>query len=384
MQPNKIIVEADSNFSVVKPCCFAPYHDYESSCKSKNNNSNKNNDSNIFNKSCTEESLQVRESNCNNIKSFTLDNKFLPITTIRLNEPTFTQDFKLELDKKNEKIKQKKVKGYCNVAKFKIAISEGKYNKKVKYKKKLSVSEHNNKSNHSLLYNLPKSLPISLNDKLYWSKINETSFFKENQSQAKSIYKLYNCHENKIFSNLLNFVYTIKPNNISIDDFKDIKFSTKWEYCQNSNQDTCKLPLRWSGNKSVNYFEPLVMRYYKDMSGRKIGIQGLCPYCKPFEYHKHNNFNEYFFNIRDLSYEAHLSRNHGVYKTGEEMSPPMFVKMQEKCMFVCMDCNRIKKLENNVLSYEEFIYEYYRHCVHHHYRMDLNNSNKIQYYNFKK
>lgn len=379
MQLNKVIDKKDNNLSSVTPLFLVPYQEYDNSCQAKNINLNKYNDqNNIFNMQ-TNKSLQLKEHNFNNLRTVGLDKAFLPITTIKLNKTNPAKDFRLYLSKNDKKVKPKKIKGYSNVAKFKIAISEGKYNKNIRYKKKLSTSEHNNKSNHPLLYYFARSLPVSSTQKIYWTKIIKTSFFKENKSQAKSIYRLYNCYENNVLSSLMKYVYTIIPNNILIDDFKDLNFIEKWEYCQNSNQNTCKLPLRWTGNKSVNYFEPLVIRYHKDMSGRKVGIDGLCPYCKPFAYQKKSGFNEYFFNIRDLSYEAHLSRTHGVYQTGEEMSPPIFVKMQEKYMFVCMDCNRIKKLENNSLSSEEFIFEYYRHCVNHHYRRDLNSSNKTQY-----
>lgn len=279
----------------------------------------------------------------------------------------------------NDKIQ--KVKGYHNLAKMKLAIGLGKFHKKSKHKEVLIEREDTNRFNLKSLYLLQSCQKPTVAKQKYWKSVTSTPYFKELKSIAKKTYKLNNCYESNNYYNTKRIVDTILPNNYNINNFQNLKNKSDWKYSKNPKQILESLPLRWSGSKA-NFYEPFVLRFHTDDSGRRVGIQGLCPYCQINKVYKCKGYNDFFFNLANSSYEAHIARIHGVYSTGEELSPPFFVYKKEQLSSVCLDCHRINlacpEIDSNDFTVS-LTWSHYKHCARRHCRRDLNKSRENQY-----
>lgn len=274
------------------------------------------------------------------------------------------QPFVKELNKTVDVGLKFKVNGFENIAKRQIAISEGKFNKVVRHRKRLARIEHKNQ----IQYRSTHRDMLSEREQRYWWNIALGSYFRENKYKARVIYRRNDCRSFRSAAYLMNCISAIIPNNLTIQYFAEYQQISRWKYCSNPRQQLETLPMRWSG-KEVNFLEPFVLRYTLDMSGRKIGYEGLCPYCSVRREDRYDGYEKLFFNIRSCSYEAHIAQKHGVYGSGEELSPPVFVQKENKMKFVCMQCQRMNNMVSDPLDRNDnCLLEYFRHCVNCHYR----------------
>lgn len=174
-------------------------------------------------------------------------------------------------------------------------------------------------------------------------------------------------------------IHCIIPNNVNIKSFRQLQNICGWEYQRNLKQESKCLPHRWCGNKA-NFFEPLVTRFKRDESGRKTNISGLCPYCPLSYLDECNGYDDFFFSLNSLAYETHLAYYHGVYHTGEEVSPPVFFRKRKDNMLFCHDCKRTRRIYiNSYTAGDVYLLEYFEHCSHYHPRRNLIKSKRTQY-----
>jgi hypothetical protein len=270
---------------------------------------------------------------------------------------------------KSDKIEQKKIKNFENVATMQVAIAEGNYNRTLKYKVKLATAEENNIKIIGFAH-YPTSLSAYKKYAGYWKKISASTNYMLNKQTSRNIAIANNC---KLFNHdafLARHICMIIPNNININSFISTQGNNNWLYKSNPKQPLKQLPLRWCDQKA-NFFQPLVIRYNLCESGRHINLQGLCPYCPTSSNDSENGYADLFLKINDKSYEAHLARNHGVYASGNEMIQPYFAVYDEKKYYICAECKRVNKVRfsTNLMSHESLL-EYFRHCTNRHFKKE--------------
>lgn len=267
-----------------------------------------------------------------------------------------------------------KIHGFDNLAQRQVAISEGKYNRVARYRKKLArVDNTNSNQGRGVCREV-----VSEREQQCWWKIVLSPYFRENKRKSRMIYRLNECHSMRSMACLMGCIGAIIPNNLTLRHFLEFHGRYGWSYSTNPAQKMEVLPLRWLGEQA-NFLEPLVLRYRTDSSGRRLGFEGLCPYCPMQHEDRLNGYDSIFFNLRSCSYEAHLARKHGVYGSGEELSPPVFVQKDFEAKFVCMECQRVNSISGGPLDANSFQLEYFRHCVNSHYRRKSGGSANVQF-----
>lgn len=171
-----------------------------------------------------------------------------------------------------------------------------------------------------------------------------------------------------------NIIPSLLPNNITINFFKLYQGINGWHYeksfkrlHQNNNE---LLPMRWC-NQQINFYDPFVSRYQLDESGKKINKQNLCPYC-PFNVNI--KLNNVFFSTIDSLYKHHVCKDHGIYTSGCEMSPPMFISCKDIPMVCCTECGELCKMKGLGSYYENCMISYYKHAFNSHNKKRQKNS----------
>lgn len=166
----------------------------------------------------------------------------------------------------------------------------------------------------------------------------------------------------------------ITPNGLSLEDFED---DAEYVYKSNRLQPMNKLPARYSGIHA-NYYEPLVVRYRRSEIKNEIcgDGEGLCPYCAI------NGKVPLFYDRKDSNYLHHVSKLHGVYSNGNEMSFPsnIGVCIESKTLKTkgkistpvnaakCIKCGKIIKIQPFNGNISNKFLAYFRHMLTHNQR----------------
>ena len=281
----------------------------------------------------------------------------------------------IRLNRLAEKKLRRKIHGFENLAQRQVAISEGKYNRVERYRKKLArIDNKSPNQGRSICREV-----VSEREQRCWWKILLSPYFRENKCRARSIYRLNDCRSLRSMACLMGCIGAIIPNDLTVRHLVEFQGRAWWGYTTNPAQAVEVLPLRWLGEQA-NFLEPLVLRYRTDSSGRRLGFEGLCPYCPVQHEDRLEGYGSLFFNLRSCSYEAHLSRKHGIYGSGEELSPPVFVEREQQAKFVCMECQRVNNIAGGPVDLSSFLLEYFRHCVNSHYRRRSSGSANVQFH----
>lgn len=297
-------------------------------------------------------------------------------------QPTVQFDFDPELDIEALKIPPRKVHGYDNLAHFKIAAT----NRSVSYKRRnelYNIFKADNKFNPYKMTNLWNSQADLLSANAYWKLINTSSYYQSNTREFIKLCERLDVRGvdgSRLFATHAGM---FQPNNMNVSFFKDIAGVNEWQYMKNPMQIHNQLPLRLCGKK-CNFYEPLVQRFKVDMSGRKVSVEGLCPYCtiNPEEMSSDDHLEDRFFKMRNHQYESHLARFHGVYGNGVEMKIPGYIKYRDGpkgIHLLCMECHRINDIGSPTsLESKDSIMEYFTHCMKRHYHKRIEGSTVAQ------
>lgn len=152
------------------------------------------------------------------------------------------------------------------------------------------------------------------------------------------------------------------PNNATIDFFQDKQNKDGWIYYTNKNRKNQRLSLRWCG-QLLNFYDPFIYRHRLDKNGNVSSKQAMCPYC-PLD--KKTDLNNIFHTTVDSLYMHHLCKGHGVYSTGYEMAPPLFVNCEGTNMIICSTCGENCNVIRTGDDSENCLISYFRHVFGEH------------------
>ncbi|KAG0683845.1 hypothetical protein C6P40_005280 [Pichia californica] len=170
-----------------------------------------------------------------------------------------------------------------------------------------------------------------------------------------------------------NAMPALIPNNLTINFFKKYQGIDNWCYQANTKRNEAKLPLRWCGQE-MNFYETFVTRHKVDEYGKITQKQALCPYC-PIE-SESVNLDHHFHSTQDSLYMHHVCKDHGVYSTGYELSPPLIAYDNKIPIAVCTECGEKCKMFNVGTGMENCMIAYFRHAFNTHNKKRHNRSNE--------
>lgn len=155
-----------------------------------------------------------------------------------------------------------------------------------------------------------------------------------------------------------NVVPALLPNYVRLSFFKDVQGKEGWYYEKNKKRQGGSLALRWCGQE-LNFYDPFIIRYQMDDAGKPTNKQALCPYC-PVE--RDMDLDNIFHTTQDSLYMHHVCKDHGVYSTGYEMSPPLLAFENETPIAFCTECGETCKMVGLGSGVDNCMISYFRHA----------------------
>ena len=270
-------------------------------------------------------------------------------------------------------IPPRRVHGFKNAAQYTVfyKASKNKSGKPKAFKRRLAEADDNSK--FSIFDVTEQHLLTTYGTAEYFWNIMETKHFKDEIEKSHNIAGNLGIDGIKPTNYLFTNVFLFMPNGMNIDHFKGRDKEFGWEYRYNPEQTLKKLPLRCSG-QLVNFYEPFVIRFKTDDSGRRVSEQGLCPYCPvDHDYEKRFCYDNKFFNLRGMAYDSHLAMYHGVYASGNEMPIPVFVEDDNKFHLICNECHRKHELDPAPTKEitTKSVLDFFQHCTTRHFHRKI-------------
>lgn len=161
---------------------------------------------------------------------------------------------------------------------------------------------------------------------------------------------------------LSNIISPLLPNNVTIEVFNTVQGIDGWKYYVNKKRQNEKLALRWCG-QYMNYYDPFIYRDKISDNGEVLLKQAMCPYCPLNE---NTDLDNIFHTTVNSLYMHHLCKTHGVYSTGYEMEPPLFVNQNGLTLAICTSCGEPCKVIGVGNGLESCLISYFRHCISNH------------------
>lgn len=157
-----------------------------------------------------------------------------------------------------------------------------------------------------------------------------------------------------------NVVPALLPNYVDITFFKNLQGEDGWNYEKNTkrHQPSVSLALRWCGQE-LNFYDPFVVRYKIDDKGKRYNKQAMCPYCPVYS---GLDLDIIFHTTQDSLYMHHVCKDHGVYSTGYEVSPPLIGLKDSNIVAYCTECDEICKIGYVGSGIDNCLIGYFRHA----------------------
>lgn len=192
----------------------------------------------------------------------------------------------------------------------------------------------------------------------YWSILSQNSKYLSTLSAAVNKWASSTVVPLQAEQFINNVVPALLPNYVNIDFFKNVQGKEGWYYEDNKKRQGGSLALRWCGQE-LNFYDPFIIRYQVDETGKQSNKQALCPYC-PVE--KDMDLDNIFHTTQDSLYMHHVCKDHGVYSTGYEMSPPLLASEKGTPVAFCTECGETCKIVGLGSAVDNCMISYFRHA----------------------
>ena len=192
----------------------------------------------------------------------------------------------------------------------------------------------------------------------YWSLISQNNKYLSTLSAAVNKWASPTVVPLQAEQFINNVVPALLPNYVNINFFKDVQGKKGWYYEDNKKRQGGPLALRWCGQE-LNFYDPFIIRYQVDETGKQTNKQALCPYC-PVE--TDMDLDNIFHTTQDSLYMHHVCKDHGVYSTGYEMSPPLLAFENGTPVAFCTECEETCKIVGLGSGVDNCMISYFRHA----------------------
>lgn len=170
----------------------------------------------------------------------------------------------------------------------------------------------------------------------HWFEMINSEYFKASFEKYDEIFKSLEMQHLPI-SDYSEFMDHLIPNNVTIDNFKNIDNHCNWKYVRNPKRKEIIIPHRWQ-NLSGDFYQPFVLRYkISIITGERLNTEALCPYCPC----THGKYNSNFHSIKNADYLHHVTKTHMVYSNGTEIEIPHLGKSwDDEIHCICGPCGK--------------------------------------------